>query len=319
MARLFQSSSGIANQTSVSGSFWFRFPSFPSTPPGATGALYDMIAWGNPGAHPLTGAYSSVSIQGDGSRMVFHIISPYVDNSVYEFGIFPRFFKADTLASSASSTFSNYIAGTEVSGANDCFGLVAEAKFGSGYPIASPIPAGVWNHVFFSFDTSQDDTYIEPGVSRTLTLNKKINIWVNGVDAFHGASPENRFLVMTPDDGLAPGDTATAPSFSTETSSAEISIPTLSEFITSPNIGPTMDYPAMDRAETQLWFGTYIDSSQISKFVSGGKPVPTSTAAAAFGTQTLLFKGNKSVFGTNLGTGGVFTKSGTINDFSPGP
>jgi hypothetical protein len=57
----------------------------------------------------------------------------------------------------------------------------------------------------------------------------------------------------------------------------------------------------------------------MSKFVSGGHPVPTTTAAAAFGPQTLLFKGNKDTFHNNLGTGGAFVKTGTQNNFSPGP
>jgi hypothetical protein len=79
-------------------------------------------------------------------------------------------------------------------------------------------------------------------------------------------------------------------------------------------------------ADFQLWTDVYIDptdSTTFSKFVtvSGGvgKPVSPTTAAAAFGTQTLLFQGDSNHFYINLGSGGNFTKSGTLSDYTPSP
>ena len=50
-----------------------------------------------------------------------------------------------------------------------------------------------------------------------------------------------------------------------------------------------------------------------------GGPAPTSEAAAAFGTQTILFTGRASEFIVNGGSSGAFTKTGTVTDFTPGP
>jgi hypothetical protein len=47
--------------------------------------------------------------------------------------------------------------------------------------------------------------------------------------------------------------------------------------------------------------------------------VGRSVAAAAFGTPTFLFKGNAAAFANNAGTGGSFTQTGTVTDFTPGP
>lgn len=81
-------------------------------------------------------------------------------------------------------------------------------------------------------------------------------------------------------------------------------------------------------ADVQAWYGTYIDASSPSNFakfisITGGKgyPVNPSIAAAAFGRQTILFKGKASdnSFFVNRGNGGAFTKIGTASDFTPGP
>jgi hypothetical protein len=51
-----------------------------------------------------------------------------------------------------------------------------------------------------------------------------------------------------------------------------------------------------------------------------GKPVDPAVATAALGTAgTLLFSGSASAFGTNQGTGGSFTTTGTLTDASSHP
>jgi hypothetical protein len=83
---------------------------------------------------------------------------------------------------------------------------------------------------------------------------------------------------------------------------------------------------AVRMAEFQAWFGTFIDFSNPvnrAKFITNtGKPVDPAIAAAAFGTQTILLRRNKTLglhFDTNEGIGGSFTSVGTITDFTPGP
>lgn len=84
--------------------------------------------------------------------------------------------------------------------------------------------------------------------------------------------------------------------------------------------------PTIQLADVQAWYGQFIDprtASNFEKFVSItngiGRPVNPATARTAFGTQTILFKGSSSQFSTNAGNGGTFTKSGTINNFTPTP
>jgi hypothetical protein len=47
--------------------------------------------------------------------------------------------------------------------------------------------------------------------------------------------------------------------------------------------------------------------------------VNPSVAVEAYGTPTLLFTGNAASFVNNAGTGGDFTKTGTVTDIAPGP
>jgi len=84
----------------------------------------------------------------------------------------------------------------------------------------------------------------------------------------------------------------------------------------------------MEFSEVQLWFGQYIDWTDADNFakvvkVAGGVGTPEdpAIAAAAFGTQQILFRGKASdaSFYVNRGDGGAFTKTGTVTDFTPGP
>jgi hypothetical protein len=86
--------------------------------------------------------------------------------------------------------------------------------------------------------------------------------------------------------------------------------------------------PKIEYADFQLWVGQYVDWAQPSNFsnvvtIKSGKGYPASTdaAAAAFGRQTVLFKGKASdgSFFFNRGTSGAFSKIGTATDFTPTP
>lgn len=116
------------------------------------------------------------------------------------------------------------------------------------------------------------------------------------------------------DDALS----VTIPGWSMSFSGEEVAIPAQSADAATIN--------KVDFGDVQVWVGQYIDpqvASNFSKFVSVsggvGRPVNPATAAAAFGTQTYLFKGNSTQFYSNGGTGGAFGKVGTVNDFTPAP
>jgi hypothetical protein len=88
--------------------------------------------------------------------------------------------------------------------------------------------------------------------------------------------------------------------------------------------GGVESLPAVAFGDYQIWTGKFIDWSNPSNYskvvsISGGHgtPVDPKIAAAAFGTQTILFEGNAASFVNNLGTGGAFTKIGTATDFTP--
>lgn len=83
------------------------------------------------------------------------------------------------------------------------------------------------------------------------------------------------------------------------------------------------DHPKQRMAEFQMW-NKYIDpATYISMFIdSRGKPVNPSIPAATFGPPAILCRRNKKLgkkFEINEGSGGAFTKIGTIGDYSPSP
>jgi hypothetical protein len=62
------------------------------------------------------------------------------------------------------------------------------------------------------------------------------------------------------------------------------------------------------------------NADNLAKFITTeGKPVNPTVAEAAFGAPTFRFRGPASGIATNIGTGGTFTKTGTVTDYSPGP
>jgi hypothetical protein len=84
------------------------------------------------------------------------------------------------------------------------------------------------------------------------------------------------------------------------------------------NFGVDWSYVG-DMADLWVAPGTFIDFSNVAnrrKFIDAdGKPVdPTNFPASA-----ILFSGDASTFGTNQGTGGSFTLTGTLTDATSSP
>lgn len=139
----------------------------------------------------------------------------------------------------------------------------------------------IWHHVFWAEDTNHD-------------AGLKIKfLYVDGINALD-------------------------PSQTTDTSPAFITPWNGLDFYMPDNRSPSR--LTLDFADVQMWVGQMIDpTTNISKFISGGKPVNPSVAATAFGTQTFLFSGDHTTFPTNQGTGGAFTLTGTLTDASTSP
>jgi hypothetical protein len=77
--------------------------------------------------------------------------------------------------------------------------------------------------------------------------------------------------------------------------------------------GYTGDNGYFDCADVQFWNGVSTDlrvAGNLAKFISGGKPVNPSVAAAAFGRQTILYSGDHASFPINQGTLGAATITG---------
>ncbi|WP_029581929.1 hypothetical protein [Bradyrhizobium sp. URHD0069] len=106
--------------------------------------------------------------------------------------------------------------------------------------------------------------------------------------------------------------------------SAEFFVPGFTLQLNGIPIGiPTYDGIAGPRiafADIQIWVGQYIDpTTNIDKFISGGRPVNTAIAEEAFGVPTYRLNRPASDVANNTGSGGDFTKTGTVTDATPGP
>jgi hypothetical protein len=77
-----------------------------------------------------------------------------------------------------------------------------------------------------------------------------------------------------------------------------------------------------DYSDLRLWAG-YIDLSVESNrrlfITAGGKPVNPDLPRAILGTPLIDLRGPASAFGTNNGSGGDFTVTGTLTDASTSP
>lgn len=74
-------------------------------------------------------------------------------------------------------------------------------------------------------------------------------------------------------------------------------------------------------ADFQCWIGQMISptAGNMSKFISGAKPVDPALAAAAFGQQSVLYSGNKDTFPVNQGSLGVPSLTGALENDPSGP
>lgn len=107
-----------------------------------------------------------------------------------------------------------------------------------------------------------------------------------------------------------PGGVAsfTVPSFNIALNGNELGVP-----------GVFFDNSVVQYADVQIWVNQFIDGvTDIAKFltVTGttGKPTNPNVSKAAYGNRTFEFVKGKTVFPVNGGTGGSFTKTGTIDD-----
>ncbi len=135
---------------------------------------------------------------------------------------------------------------------------------------------GAWTGIFISADTG------------FVAGNKKGFLYANGIDALLGLQND------------------TLGAFNIGIHNYNFGLPT-------PLNGGFRRDVAYEYADMQVWIGEAIDPTggNISKFVSGGKPVNPSVAASAFGQQTFLFSGDATTFSTNQGSGGVCSLIGT--------
>ncbi len=190
--------------------------------------------------------------------------------------------------------------------------------------------AGNWTHVALSIDTGHGGPY-----PNSLTWSGDYgvptpDVWVvgaagsdlkraimriNGVYANLGDSPNPVY-----DGPTLPYST----SFNMDFSGSPAGIPYLNNARASHSL-PTNPY-VVRLANLQIWCGHYIDWMNAGNFSEvvilrdgKGYPAPLSMAGAAFGTPTVRMSGNNLQFPINTGTGGAFTKEGTITDFTPTP
>lgn len=186
-----------------------------------------------------------------------------------------------------------------------------------------------WMHLFVSIDTQNYATYTRP-FNGDLVHMPKINLWVNGASKLELAGPQDPPIIF------AVGTTHQAwinmNAFVAGNEVFAYAVPwqfnpngqPFGQPLANPHATDFDPNPKIRFAETQMWFGQYIDPAlHISKFIdTRGKPVDPSIPRAAFGPPSILFSRNSAQgkrYETNQGTGGSFTKGGTVSDFKPSP
>jgi hypothetical protein len=182
---------------------------------------------------------------------------------------------------------------------------------------------GQWHHAFIAIDLSGAGTISAPtGFSPQIMFPARMVL--DGVSCAQGYNPHNG-SILTPNYIFSSPD-CYAPStvYSISSDLVKVGLPYVSDNVGTDGPGSR----ARDYGDFQAWFGQFIDPTvpaNFAKFVSisGGKgtPVDPAIAAAAFGQQSILFKGKSSdaSFFVNHGTAGSFTKVGTASDFTPAP
>lgn len=334
MGYLYQTPSGIADPNKMTISMWCRIPTY-------TGPAAPILMFGDEG-----GWVGQVQVNPN-SFIFFKCYGAYQSYDVaantvaVNFGTYPTF---DTFTPALdivtyASGHSAFETGHQPEIAFDkWFHLLIAADLSTGSTATwdgAKVVANTWATVWVYINGVR-----VPIVNRSVGTGRVRTIGDNpyggsNINYVPGASSGAMWTVAVDDDSInsdiGPGygvfdDTGSHVAGDSYT----INIPTFNVALNGFSIAlPGMSWanaPAVDYGDVQVWFGTYIDptvSANFAKFVSisggVGVPVNPATAAAAFGTQTLLFQGNAASFATNRGNGGAFTTTGTVSDFTPGP
>jgi len=292
MGRLVQASSQIANTNKFTLSGWFRIP----TALLVSNTDMHLFSFGDGGDdHNLENSEIRVRNVNNASDTLIEayfsgpLFSDPEDNRYDIFGgNYDDAPMADTSGGSGNGFFYDQIAHRAALG--------------------SKIVKDQWYHLFVAADLSVADSISFIPQSR-VTRSRKIDIYLDR-DRLVG---QYRLAV-----GLSiftAGVTAPLPAFNFLASGLSMAIP-------SPDYRVSLQN-GVEYDDLQVWFGTYVEptSDNLDRFVKEvngvGRKVSPSVAAEAFGEPTLLFKGGAEQFKTNRGTGGTFTKVGTLTDFTP--
>lgn len=258
--------------------------------------------------------YAAKAVRFDGSTVNLKQLNTAILSAPQ--GIFAGWFKFDTTGSGAY--FFATLSGTQsdpdaMNGGGEFFGVYSndpspgdgmscwlEIAIGGGFYVDPDPPTpinlnGVWRHVLLIWDTSDIDNRIFHYVIHGTLVGTIVN------DSFGGSSNN---VIWGTSNTSRPDE------------HAHIYFPIP---LDAPSEFPAQN--AFDCADVQIWTSTYISPSaeNIAKFISGGKPVNPALAATAFGQQTILFSGDNTTFGTNQGTGGAFTQTGSLSNASTSP
>jgi len=300
MGYLQQSPSGIADTNKFSFSAWARLPSETKPPSSTTNHSINLFMFGDP-----TQRFSVVRLYGN------------IEN-LYGFNQF--------------GLNANFFSGNYNDGGFNFYNQIWNAANGNGSTRQTPFSFGAWHHIFIAIDVSPSFAYwLGPGYPKTY-----YPFWMfqDGVscgwqDAGYAEPGVDGSIYAYQGGGNPPNQAPGHGSTKFFVNGGGISLRQYNG--DSPPAGifyPDTFTTAVEFADVQAWFGTFINPSipdNFSKFVkitgSTGTPADPSVAASAFGQPSILFKGkaSDSTFFINNGTGGAFAKTGTVIDFTPGP
>jgi hypothetical protein len=340
MATVYQASAGAANANKITISMWCRAHS--TNPPSDAGEWYSLLEFGYP-----NGVFDSEGA-GASNYMLLRTNSTDTNNNVLAMqigGVLDSVAAADVITHSSGPfelgdlSYTNWTSNPFFPSISDPFLYDETRSFTPYVPLTSTnlgasLALGNWFHLLIAIDTSNESTYADPfGNNRVFAMINGSVAALKGEwdDAARPALTNGKFIpsMASRNDsqffkrgpyewvgrngGLAHGK---IPPFDLDLNGTEIAIPSQ---IASTNKNTQL----LDMADVQIWVGQYIDPTDPANFekfvsISGGRGFPASPygAAIAFGPQTYLFTGNSSTFYDNQGTGGVFSKSGTLSNIS---
>lgn len=330
MGHLIEASSSITNTKKLSGSFWTRIASgSPSSP--YLFQFGERDGWVGPSSL-VWNANRGTGL--NGNSLSFWFVGPKIDmspysNAWYDFGntyTGPSYYA--TLGAIWKPNYSLMLPDA----------LTSRTFSANDLAIQTALGPNKWVHVAFAVDLTNNATINTHNYPASMTsfplANARISgltptiqsgYLANGSQSYTFNAHANSSLYAQdwqPQSSLphggGDGEDITIPGSNLSVNSFEFGVPVQTADVAA--------QPALQMADFQMWFGQYIDwtdpdnFSKVVKITNGvGTPVNPSTAANAFGSQDILFKGNASSFYTNRGSGGIFTQVGTINNFTPTP